>query len=63
MYKIIIEIDQLENGGELRKYTAKNKDEIIHILSNHLINSVGDYVNIDGDCGWDFGKTSVHTYF
>jgi hypothetical protein len=53
MYEIIIE---MEESTELRKYKAKNKNEIIHILSNHLINSIGDYVNINGDCGWDFGK-------
>ncbi len=54
MYKITIEVDNGDGG--IREFKAKNKNEIIEILCTHLINSIGDYVNIDGDCGWDFGK-------
>jgi len=52
MYKVTIEIED----DEIREYTAKNKDEIIHILSDHLIHCFSDYVQIDGVCGWDFNR-------
>lgn len=54
MYKITIETDN--GSGEIKEISAKNKDEIIHILSDHIIHTLGDYVQINGECGWDFNR-------
>tara|TARA_R100001086_G_scaffold249973_1_gene192196 strand:+ start:1318 stop:1470 length:153 start_codon:yes stop_codon:yes gene_type:complete len=45
-YKVTIEVDQYDEV-EIKETYAKNKDDIIIILKNHIAMTTGDYVRVD----------------